>query len=68
MGTGELPYKLFLSTLAKEGFDGWVSYEMCSAIRGGGSLENLVRYARDFLGYFEQVTETNRRQRKSDRA
>jgi sugar phosphate isomerase/epimerase len=51
MGEGELPYKVFFDALRSGGFDGWVSYEMCSPIRGGGSLENLKAYARTFLAY-----------------
>ena len=31
------------------GFDGLATYEMCSPIRGGGSMENLDRYAADYL-------------------
>jgi len=54
MGDGELPYRAFFSALARGGFDGWVSYEMCSPIRGGGSLENLERYARQFLKYMQK--------------
>jgi hypothetical protein len=42
--------------LAKGGFDGWVSYEMCSPIRGGGSPENLEHYARRFLKYMQSWT------------
>jgi len=51
MGTGELPYDAFLGTLQAHGYDGWVSYEMCSPIRGGGSLDNLKAYARGFIDY-----------------
>ena len=53
MGEGELPYESFLSTLQAQGYDGWVSYEMCSPIRGGGSLENLKAYARHFVEYMK---------------
>jgi sugar phosphate isomerase/epimerase len=51
MGQGELPYEQFFTALKQEGFDGWVSYEMCSPVRGGGSPENLERYGREFLKY-----------------
>jgi sugar phosphate isomerase/epimerase len=51
MGEGELPYEAFFNALQAGGFDGWVSYEMCSPLRGGGSLENLKSYARTFLDY-----------------
>jgi len=51
MGQGELPYDAFLRTLQAHGYDGWVTYEMCSPLRGGGSLDNLENYARVFIDY-----------------
>ena len=33
------------------GYRGAVAYEMCSPLLGGGSLENLDRYARKFLEF-----------------
>jgi sugar phosphate isomerase/epimerase len=54
MGDGELPYAEFLSALREVGFDGWVSYEMCSPLRGGGAMGNLERCAKAFLAYFER--------------
>jgi sugar phosphate isomerase/epimerase len=53
MGSGDLDYETFFNALSKEGFDGWVSYENCSPIRGGGSLETLESYARQFLDYMK---------------
>ncbi len=35
--------------LVEGGFDGLANYEMCSPIRGGGSVENLDKYAREYL-------------------
>ena len=40
-GTGFLDYPAFLSGLREGGFDGLATYEICSPIRGGGSIENL---------------------------
>ena len=37
------------------GFAGSVAYEICSAIRDGGSLETLDRYARSFLEFLNRV-------------
>lgn len=54
MGKGDLDYRAFLEFLARHGFDGWCSYETCSPIRGGGSAENLERYASTFLDYMRQ--------------
>jgi sugar phosphate isomerase/epimerase len=56
MGEGVLPYEPSLSTLQSNGFDGWVCYEMCSPIRGGGSLDNLKAYARSFIDYMQRFT------------
>jgi hypothetical protein len=43
MGEGVIDDASFLRGLFGGGFDGWVTYEMCSPLRGGGSLENLDR-------------------------
>jgi sugar phosphate isomerase/epimerase len=51
MGQGDLPYEDFLKALQANGFDGWVNYEMCSPLRGGGSMTNLEACARTFLDY-----------------
>lgn len=59
MGDGELPYREFFGALREAGFKGWVSYEMCSPLRGGGSLENLERCARRFLDYMREYTHPN---------
>ncbi len=55
MGEGFIDYQTFLSTLRANGFDGSVAYEMCSPVLGGGSAENLDRYARRFLEYLAAV-------------
>jgi len=51
MGEGFIDYKSFFKALKAIGYDGYVAYEMCSYLRGGGSEENLERYARKFLDY-----------------
>ena len=63
MGQGELPYEAFLRALQAHGYDGWVTYEMCSPIRGGGARGNLESYARTFLEFmrsFDQVPAARR--------
>jgi sugar phosphate isomerase/epimerase len=45
LGEGFVDYESFMSGLVDGGFDGWVTYEMCSPLRGGGGLENLDRCA-----------------------
>jgi sugar phosphate isomerase/epimerase len=54
MGKGFIDYKAFLNTLKEVGFDGYVGYEMCSMLEGGGSEENLDRCARIFVEYMGQ--------------
>lgn len=48
---GFIDYKAFLAAMKDAGFQGSVAYEMCSPLRGGGSLENLDRYARRFVEF-----------------
>ena len=54
IGKGFIDYKAFLNTLKEVGFDGYVGYEMCSMLEGGGSEQNLDRCARIFVEYMEQ--------------
>ncbi|MCS7046493.1 MAG: sugar phosphate isomerase/epimerase [Gemmataceae bacterium] len=49
VGEGFIDYRRFLATLKEIGYRGYVAYEMCSPLRGGGSLANLDRCARRFL-------------------
>jgi len=51
MGEGFIDYKRFLHVLADGGYEGFVGYEMCSPLRGGGSLENLDRCACRFVEF-----------------
>jgi sugar phosphate isomerase/epimerase len=51
MGEGFIDYRGFFKALKEVAFDGYVAYEMCSYLRGGGSEENLDRSARRFLDY-----------------
>jgi sugar phosphate isomerase/epimerase len=55
MGEGFLDYPGFFGALRQAGFNGYVAYEMCSFLRGGGSEENLDRCARRFLDYLAGV-------------
>jgi sugar phosphate isomerase/epimerase len=48
-GEGFINYSGFLAALSEAGYDGYVGYEMCSPLRGGGSPDNLDRCARAFL-------------------
>ncbi|MCL2478603.1 MAG: sugar phosphate isomerase/epimerase, partial [Treponema sp.] len=55
MGEGFIDYRTFFKTLNNTGYNGWVSYEMCSPLRGGGSEANLDSYAKKFLEYMNAV-------------
>ncbi|UCF36024.1 MAG: sugar phosphate isomerase/epimerase [Acidobacteriota bacterium] len=50
-GEGFIDHGAFFDALREGGFQGTVGFEMCSPLRGGGSLENLDRYARRFLEF-----------------
>jgi sugar phosphate isomerase/epimerase len=51
MGEGMVDYAAFLGGLQDGGYEGYVIYEMCSPLRGGGSLDNLDACARKFLDW-----------------
>jgi sugar phosphate isomerase/epimerase len=54
MGKGFLDYKTFINTLKEIGYQGYIAYEMCEVLDGGGSIENLDKSARSFLEYVKQ--------------
>jgi sugar phosphate isomerase/epimerase len=55
MGEGIIDYPAFFRGLRDGGYDGWVAYEMCSPLEGGGSLENLDRCATRFVEYMKEI-------------
>jgi len=54
MGEGIVDYKNFINALKEIGYQGYITYEMCEVLDGGGSVENLDRAARKFLEYVQQ--------------
>jgi len=54
VGEGIIDYKNWFAALREIGYQGWVVYEMCEVLDGGGSIENLDRTAKIFLEYMEQ--------------
>jgi len=54
IGEGFLDYKTFINTLKEIGYQGYIAYEMCEVLEGGGSVENLDKCARKFLEYVKQ--------------
>ena len=55
MGEGFIDYAAFLRAMQANGYHGPVAYEMCSPLLGGGSIENLDRYARRFLEFLRKL-------------
>lgn len=53
-GEGFIDYKAFFAGLRDGGFDGVATYEMCSPLRGGGSMENLDRCAARYLHWLTE--------------
>lgn len=49
LGAGFVDPEAFFAGLREGGFHGYVAYEMCSPLRGGGSEENLDHVARSSL-------------------
>jgi sugar phosphate isomerase/epimerase len=54
MGQGIIDYKIWFETLKEIGYQGWVVYEMCEVLDGGGSMENMDKTAKIFLDYMKQ--------------
>jgi len=54
MGEGYIDYKPFINALKEIGYQGYITYEMCEVLKGGGSIENLDKSARTFLNYVKQ--------------
>ncbi|HEY6082037.1 MAG TPA: sugar phosphate isomerase/epimerase family protein [Chitinophagaceae bacterium] len=54
MGEGYIDYRTFLHTLKEIGYQGYITYEICEVLKGGGTLENLDKAARAFLDYVKQ--------------
>jgi sugar phosphate isomerase/epimerase len=53
-GEGFIDYTTFFRGLIDGGFDGVATYEMCSPLRGGGSLENLDRCAAQYVRWMKE--------------
>jgi sugar phosphate isomerase/epimerase len=55
MGEGLIDHKTFFKTLKAAGYNGWVAYEICSPISGGGTEANLDFYCKKFLEYMNKL-------------
>jgi len=57
LGDGFLDLDGFFAGLREGGFDGYVAYEMCSPLRGGGGEDNLDRAASRSLEVIRRLTD-----------
>jgi sugar phosphate isomerase/epimerase len=53
-GEGFIDYPAFFRGLRDGGFNGTANYEMCSPIRGGGTISNLDAYAAHYLRWMRE--------------
>lgn len=51
MGEGIVDYDTFIGALQEIGYQGYLVYEMCEVLDGGGSIANLDATAKKFLEY-----------------
>lgn len=56
-GAGVLDYRSFFQGLRDIQYQGYVAYEMCAPLQGGGSVDNLDRTARLFLEYLDTMND-----------
>lgn len=54
MGKGVIDYETFFGALKEIGYQGYLAYEMCEVLEGGGSIANLDAKAVEFLNYVER--------------
>jgi sugar phosphate isomerase/epimerase len=54
VGEGLIDYQSFIGALKEIGYQGYLVYEMCEVLDGGGSIENLDATAKKFLNYVER--------------
>ncbi|MBA7676515.1 hypothetical protein ES703_84757 [subsurface metagenome] len=54
IGEGFIDYETFFNTLREIGYQGYIAYEMCEVLEGGGDIENLDKTAKKFLSYMKK--------------
>ncbi len=54
MGEGIIDYETFFDALKEIGYQGYIAYEMCAVLAGGGDIENLDKTAKKFLEYVKR--------------
>ena len=53
-GDGFIDYEAFFRGLVDGGFDGVANFEMCSPVRGGGSMANLDAFAGQYVSWMRE--------------
>jgi sugar phosphate isomerase/epimerase len=53
---GIIDFAAFFGALREVGYRGYLVYEMCEVLEGGGAIENLDRSAREFLNFLSRIT------------
>jgi sugar phosphate isomerase/epimerase len=56
-GKGELDYAAFFAGLREAEYQGYVAYEMCAPLEGGGDLQNLDQTALRFLDFLDAMNQ-----------
>jgi sugar phosphate isomerase/epimerase len=51
---GIIDYETFINSLKEIGYQGYIAYEMCEVLDGGGDIENLDKTAKAFLDYVKK--------------
>lgn len=60
IGEGIVDYETYFKALKEIGYQGYIGYEMCAVLDGGGSIENLDRTAKKFLDYMKSFERRHR--------
>jgi sugar phosphate isomerase/epimerase len=55
IGKGIVDYETFFNALKEIGYQGYIAYEMCEVLDGGGEIENLDKTAKEFLEYVKRL-------------
>ena len=55
VGEGFIDYESFFKALREIGYQGYIAYEMCEVLEGGGDVENLDKTAKRFLEYVQRL-------------
>ena len=51
---GIIDYEAFFNALKEIGYQGYIAYEMCEVLDGGGDIDNLDKTAKAFLDYVKK--------------